>query len=111
MSDQPGSNQEQHHTTPKDEQEPVVDTWYDDEEKKNESSWKKPSLDLCALRNKMEERILKVVPVEVTEHLANSRKELFLAGIALAESGIRKADATVQRARDLNTKQEAQPAE
>lgn len=48
--------------------------------------------------------VLKAVPVEVTEHLGNSQRELMLAGVALAESGIRSVDEVLKRARELNEK-------
>lgn len=48
--------------------------------------------------------VLKVVPVEVTEHLGNSQREFILAGVALAESGIRSIDSVLKHARDLNEK-------
>ena len=51
--------------------------------------------------------VLKVVPVEVTEHLGNSQREFILAGVAMAESGIRSIDCLLQRAREVNEKKPA----
>lgn len=79
----------------------TVETWYDDEDAPGAGSWA-GRLSLCSLKDRMRDDVLRRLPVDVTEHLVNSRKELLRAGIALAESGIRSADETAQRARDLN---------
>ena len=46
--------------------------------------------------------VLRTVPVEVTEHLANSQKEFLKAGVAFAESVMKRADKRVERAKDLH---------
>lgn len=46
--------------------------------------------------------VLRTVPVEVTEHLANSQKEFLKAGVAFAESVMKRADNRVKRAQDLH---------
>ncbi|MDK2971095.1 MAG: hypothetical protein PWP23_850 [Candidatus Sumerlaeota bacterium] len=83
-------------------EEKVVETYYDEDEH-TESAWRQPGRMLCGVVERAHDEVLKALPVEVTEHLANSHKELIRAGVALAEARMRKCDQTVQRARDLHT--------
>ena len=81
---------------------PAYETFYDDESPRG-SSWKFDATGaVCGVLGGLRDTVLKTLPVEVTEHLVNGEKELIKAGIALAESQIRTADKTLNRARDLN---------
>lgn len=79
-----------------------VETYYEDESR--ESGWKQPLEWVCDGAGCVRDKVLKAVPVEVAEHLANSQKEFIRAGIALAEARMRKTDEWLERARTLHAK-------
>lgn len=84
-------------------EEKVVETYYDEDEDA-ESCGFAPGKALCEAAERVRDKVLEVLPVEVTEHLVNSQKELLRAGVALAEARMRKADEVAQRARALHTR-------
>lgn len=86
-------------TPPPPTQEPC-DTFYDDEGK----CWRGGAA-LNELSERARDRMLRFVPADVTEHLVNSQKEFIKAGIALAESQMRRADNTARRAREVHDRE------
>lgn len=96
MSEEPTSNPD---STPNPE---PVETFYEDPNPGKRHF--RPFQQLCDARNRVRDRVLKTIPVEVTEHLVNSRREFFMAGIALGEAGVRQADDLLKRARELHQK-------
>lgn len=92
-----------HEETQAPAEEEVFETYYDDDEAETQSRWHfKPGDVACDAARRVHDGVLKFLPVEVTEHLANSQKELIKAGVALAEAGMRRTDDTVKRARELH---------
>ncbi|MEQ8820567.1 MAG: hypothetical protein RLY93_09995 [Sumerlaeia bacterium] len=80
--------------TPTAAQDQPFQTYYEDQ-------------DDCCVTNftsRLRDRVLKRMPVGVTEHLVASRKELLKAGIAFAESRMRDADEVLERAKALHRK-------
>ncbi len=99
MTDKPEEMKDEQQAAP--EQEPV-ETFYDEEDEAPKGGWH-PGAAFCEMKDKAREKVMECVPLEVTEHLANSRKEFILAGIAFAESRIRKIDEHLAKAREMHS--------
>src|SRR5690606_14764061 len=81
----------------------TYETYYEDENDEKNRRWSFDAAGaLCGVIGGLRDTVLKTLPVDVTEHLVNSEKELIKAGIALAECKMRGADDLLNRARDLN---------
>lgn len=79
------------------------ETFYDEEGGGENPRWNFDAAGaLCGVLGGLRDSVLRTLPVNVTEHLVNSEKELIKAGIAMAESQMRNADDMLNRAKDLN---------
>lgn len=97
---------EEHHEETQAEEPVAVETFYDDSDDSSGSyfSFKGNPLGVvCSVASKAGDEVIRAVPGEVTEHLVNGHNEFLKAGIALVESGIRRAENIRQKSRDLHS--------
>ncbi|MCB2154122.1 hypothetical protein KQI84_04500 [bacterium] len=100
MADESKKNNEE-----KTEEEPFQ-TYYEEDEGKTGFRVRMRPEEVKEAVQHICDSVLRTVPVDVTEHLANSQKEFLKAGVAFAESVMKRTDDRVKRAKDLHEKKD-----